>query len=688
MAGRFIDYFGTEELAMQAILNGDIADISGVEGVGQRYAISLVHEVRAGVEGVNLNDFLKTKESIDIYERLLDLVKQFAHTHYAKEKLHIYIPYPSSRASRIEEIRNLSMGYIEIAKKLKDNEQFISLLSQIHSPELKYPVPRIRDRVMIASREGSYSRAKARFGHLMDVQLVKGAGEFVDISRGYAHVIAVDDQCLSFDLPEDVDPEFVPDIEKAEDWSIVPELEIAFFAKNLKTMENACRLVEMMRKSDVPFLNEVSPESITSLHNTLSLINEQADVRQGCDPQIDRLDSILEQIDSCISVCLEEANNSLGCCLEESELTLSGQDMLKMMNGTMEIKDLLEKKLYRSYSTVVNDTRKKIAEQLGLEKGELLYLDDFFPDEISHPLEVESSHVQSFKDFILKKIQQKKIEHKRKIAGVLSTHHDISLKMVRELLDFDVGFAIGCFAVQWDLNMPVFLENNGISLQNARNLFILSRHGEVIPIDYSVGQTSHDPDRNNSNVILLSGVNSGGKTSMLELLSQCIILAQMGFPVPASSLEISLTDGLYYFAKSKGTLDAGAFETTLTDFSVVANESAKIVLVDELESITEPGASARIIAGILEMLSSNKASMAVFVSHLSELILESTNCSVRVDGIEARGLDSDLNLIVDRNPRYNYVARSTPELIVERLSKMSEGPEQQFYQLLRDKFRD
>jgi dsDNA-specific endonuclease/ATPase MutS2 len=121
---------------------------------------------------------------------------------------------------------------------------------------------------------------------------------------------------------------------------------------------------------------------------------------------------------------------------------------------------------------------------------------------------------------------------------------------------------------------------------------------------------------------------------------------------------------------------------------VVANESAKIVLVDELESITEPGASARIIAGILEMLSSNKASMAVFVSHLSELILENTDCSVRVDGIEARGLDSDLNLIVDRNPRYNYVARSTPELIVERLSKMSEGLEQQFYQLLRDKFRD
>jgi len=84
------------------------------------------------------------------------------------------------------------------------------------------------------------------------------------------------------------------------------------------------------------------------------------------------------------------------------------------------------------------------------------------------------------------------------------------------------------------------------------------------------------------------------------------------------------------------------------------------VLADELESITEPGASARIIAGILEYLSRNEQSLGVFVSHLSELILENTGTEVRVDGIEADGLDSNLELIVNRNPVYNLIARSTP----------------------------
>jgi len=132
-------------------------------------------------------------------------------------------------------------------------------------------------------------------------------------------------------------------------------------------------------------------------------------------------------------------------------------------------------------------------------------------------------------------------------------------------------------------------------------------------------------------------------------------------------------------------MDAGAFESTIRDFSAVANSKAKIVLADEMESITEPGASAKIISGILEELEDNNG-LGVFVSHLAESILKNTTYEkIRVDGIEAKGLDEQLNLIVDRNPRYNYLARSTPELIVERLARKYEDVE--FYGKLLKKFR-
>ncbi|MCZ7361969.1 MAG: endonuclease MutS2, partial [Candidatus Methanoperedens sp.] len=118
--------------------------------------------------------------------------------------------------------------------------------------------------------------------------------------------------------------------------------------------------------------------------------------------------------------------------------------------------------------------------------------------------------------------------------------------------------------------------------------------------------------------------------------------------------------------------------------SAVANKKSKLVLADEMESITEPGASAKIISGILEELDDNNG-MGVFVSHLAEAILKNTEHDIRVDGIEAKGLDEELNLIVDRNPRYNYLARSTPELIVERLARKEKGNE--FYDRLLKKFQ-
>jgi len=60
---------------------------------------------------------------------------------------------------------------------------------------------------------------------------------------------------------------------------------------------------------------------------------------------------------------------------------------------------------------------------------------------------------------------------------------------------------------------------------------------------------------------------------------------------------------------------------------------------------------------------------------------------VRVDGIAAEGLDENNNLKVSRSPRYNYLAKSTPELILERLVRSTDGRERDFYARLLAGFR-
>jgi dsDNA-specific endonuclease/ATPase MutS2 len=168
-----------------------------------------------------------------------------------------------------------------------------------------------------------------------------------------------------------------------------------------------------------------------------------------------------------------------------------------------------------------------------------------------------------------------------------------------------------------------------------------------------------------------------------------VTLAHMGLPVPAETARVERVAQLHYHAKTQGTLDAGAFESTLREFGdLVAglDDRPVLVLVDELESITEPGASANIMAGILEALDRHDAT-AVFVSHLAEEIREAASREIAVDGIEARGLE-DGQLQVDRSPVEGRLARSTPELIVEKLADDEEAADaaRGFYSSLLGKF--
>jgi dsDNA-specific endonuclease/ATPase MutS2 len=688
VACRLVEHFGSEDAALQAILEGDIASLSEVNGVSHTFALSLARDVRARAEGCSISDFLKTKEALDLYSRLLELIKTFAHTSHARDKLDLFYPFPASRMDLIEERREFVAEYLELADILSEDAEFINRLTRVKKLR---PVPgnlRVRDRIIISGDRKTLNAARERFQAFLSVQAVEDFSEFVDLARGYSSVIVFDDTYLSFDLPEGLEPELFQDPLKAEFWQILPEVELAFFAKNMDCILSCLNIISTLRTSGFDFFEELSDEELETLKITLLKVGEDGKPVEGLDPEVDRLEIALKNLDPVLTSTLNEANQRMNRTLEASSLTLSGQELIKLVSGGMEIKDLIAKELQRVYTGEIEVVKEELSEKLDFQKQEKLMLDSLFSDEISYPLRAEQAHLQLLRQKLNMSLEKTRLSRKRELAKILSTFHQPVERLVREVLDFDLGFSIACFAAQFRLKMPVIISEAGIGFEDGENLFLKARYGEVDPVSYSVGKTSLSPAGLENRVVLLSGVNSGGKTSLLELLAQCVVLGHMGFPVPAKKLEIGPVEEFYYFGKSKGTLDAGAFETTLKQFSVLSEASGKLVLADELESITEPGASARIIAGILEYLARSEESLGIFVSHLSELILENTGAEIRVDGIEAEGLDSSLELIVNRNPVYNRVARSTPELIVERLLRKTTGKEQEFYAHLKDKFKN
>ncbi|TFG08772.1 hypothetical protein EU538_06450 [Candidatus Thorarchaeota archaeon] len=313
-------------------------------------------------------------------------------------------------------------------------------------------------------------------------------------------------------------------------------------------------------------------------------------------------------------------------------------------------------------------------------------------EEISLPVQMVPTRINELEDRLRRLFAEKQFRMIKKIAVELDQLKAPVDQAVQTLLEFDLFLAVGLFAMEYGLHMPdISLEYSGVGVMRARNIFLVEsmlkgKHGPVQPIDYAIGLTPIQPvGTNGENCAILSGANSGGKTTTIQTLAQIVTMAQTGLPVPADEAHLRVFEELFFFYKSKGMVNAGAFETTLEQFAdIVVSDKSKLVLFDEVEAITEPGSAANVIAGLIEILQDDPNSATVICSHLAREIKEVTQVPVRIDGIEAKGLNEELELIVDRTPRFGYLARSTPELIVERLAKLAKGPKKEVFTKILD----
>ena len=243
-------------------------------------------------------------------------------------------------------------------------------------------------------------------------------------------------------------------------------------------------------------------------------------------------------------------------------------------------------------------------------------------------------------------------------------------RAVTAVSDIAFQLSLGRFAAEHDLSRPRLVDD-GIAVRNARSLFV---DDEVQPVSYGVGthELTHRTGREDSasppsgdRVSVLTGANSGGKTTLLETLCSVALLASMGLPVPADEAEVGRFDRIV-FHRRHASFNAGVLESTLK--SVVpplVEEGRTLMLVDEFEAITEPGRAADLLNGLVDLTVEREA-LGVYVTHLAD-DLSPLPDTARIDGIFAEGLTNDLDLRVDYQPRFGTVGRSTPEFIVSRL---------------------
>ncbi|MDQ1282681.1 MAG: mismatch repair protein MutS2 [Euryarchaeota archaeon] len=651
---RLIEQYGDEKKALKAILDADVAGLC--RALSERQALLLVQHARGLRYDVTPEQFLATDEAARIQQMLITRLAGYAHTEYARQKIGTL--FACSSMDLMAENRKAALAARQVAERLQETA-LEDLLKKIR-PLREKDVARVRERAVAVTSADAFTRLKQRgLDRRIDLHLTESPAELLDLTKSYSHICLVGEEM-----------EVAADVETAEsldDWYLVPEAVLGFYKDNLECLMACSQAAEMLRERDVSGFS-----GWETLNRALMKLDMCGDREE------ERLNRLAGRLAVSVDAAAAWANEELKKRIEKSSLTLGGTDLLLVMSRGEGVRELLEAQMRGVFADVLREAKARAAGELELAGAEAAWLEEIFSAEVSYPLELDRQAVHSFEQEIRSRREERGLKSRRDLARTLQDQRDASYSLVHALMEFDFAYALGSFALAEDLAFPDIVEEPCLCFVDGRHLFLERPEA----VSYALGVKEH-PER----VALLSGVNSGGKTTLLDLIAQIVILAHMGLPVPARACRLSLYEEFYYFSKSRGTLSAGAFETAMRKFSVVENERRKLVLADELEAITEPGASARIIACILDELN-RRDCVAVFVSHLAEDVRRYVKTPVRVDGIAAEGLDENNNLRVSRSPRYNYLAKSTPELILDRLVRSTEGREREFYARLLASFRE
>ncbi|MBX0349366.1 MutS-related protein [Haloarcula pellucida] len=636
----------------RALRDGDVATLSQAPGISEGRAARIARgAIRADHD--DPGGFAATPRAREIFREALGLLQSRTVTDYAAKRLETL--YPSGVRSRIEEVR----AFTERAMDREPDPDVRAALSGVEPLSDPGDV-RVRDRCLATSDAERYAEAQEAVPEV-SVEVVDDARQLAELARSYSTVVALDEAFAGVDVEGDVRVE--PNALE-EPASVVPERVLTFFARNRDRVA-AAAAVHRVAGLDAPC-------DLDALADALDRLEEDGSVRG--DDELDRLATAVDDLDAAVSTAESVANDHLREAIEERDVTIEGTDLLSLVERGAGVDSLLGRELADEYAAAVEQARDHLVDALDLRDTETMAR-RAFPDEPTYPVERQEDVVSRLREELTAARDRRATRQKRELADDLADVRGDAERLVANALELDVELAVARFAADFDCTLPEITEDRGFDIEGGRSPLLDVPFEAVEPVDYGV-----------DGVTVLSGVNSGGKTSTLDLVALVTTLAHMGLPVPAESARIGRVAELHYHAKTQGTLDAGAFESTLREFGALVTDITAdrpvMVLVDELESITEPGAAATIIAGILESLTEREAT-GVFVSHLAEDILEASDADLAIDGIQAAGL-VDGELRVNRSPVKGQLARSTPELIVEKLA--DDDGEDGFYAGLLEKF--
>ena len=646
LAQKLVLEIGSMEDVERALEDGDVSTLSGIEGISPQRAVKLINSANGRVGEVTT-----TEEGRKLHRDLIDNISSYVKTKAGKDRLSILNPLTKSNFSSIQSRRIWSENAIRFV--VDDKSSFDSWISHISGLSYtKEPTSRIERVIVVPNAEQI-----EKLGHINNKCriLVRSDDEKWQDYLGIPRVT-----WIGTGAPEVIPSGWVIGNSNDSLYKLIPEIPLQWLKMNSPNLSIISNLLDQLWPINV--IGQKISDSLEGLED-LPLLLDSLD---NDSLRLENLEKSRDGLWGEIKSIEAGVNDAIVSGTSDSSISFDGDEVLSYYADISSLERKLKSTVADTIDFSIQDGTRRLEAYLG-ETGVSIPKEIFSSE---YPCVINREAIEKIENELDFAISSERSEGEISIANSTVKIMKTARQAISKFIEIDMWLGVGNWALSNRCTMPEFSQNHpGVWMKDGRHILL---DCEADPVTYGIGEVAPKGDK--ERIALLSGANSGGKTTLLETLGTIILLAHSGLPVPASHASVGLLDELHMLAKVSGTQSAGALERTLKKLAeVLVSDYRKVILADELEAITEPGSASVILGGLLSASCDNKDTNVLLVTHIGTAISQVMKGDVRIDGIEAQGLDENMDLIVDRTPKRNHIAKSTPELIVRRLAARSTG---------------
>ncbi|MBD3824803.1 MAG: DNA mismatch repair protein, partial [Epsilonproteobacteria bacterium] len=413
---------------------------------------------------------------------------------------------------------------------------------------------------------------------------------------------------------------------------------------SLLSVRNMMGYLKKHKIQKAPFLDSELDEFIRDISKSIDL-----DVsRRFTNATIDEnflMSGVDEMIDTLVADNLALLGNFERIMQEiESLYELSN---LNVSNKTVTL-GLLEKEGY--YISITKNRFSMIEKEFKKHSFTLanrhVNLGDFSVKKLMNNVKITSDLTDSISDKIMK--------NRRKIVSLVKEKY-VKLQLVFEkrysllferiiayIADMDVAVSSSKVAQSYNHARPMIVETqkneNFMQIMQLRHplIEIQERGGLYVPNDIVMGNRRYMDlphpttvmldvavhDGHEIHGVLLYGINSSGKSSLMKSIGVAVLMAQCGFFVSASVMKFSIFESIFTRIVSKDNLSKGlsTFAVEMLELKNIFNRAhaKSLILGDEISHGTETLSGVAIVASAIMKLSTIKP-IFLFATHLHQL---------------------------------------------------------------------